>query len=552
MPAFWIRRESVPAASQSDAADEKIIARIRLVLGMAAFLSATAALVRPGIPLLTLLGTYVAAALALFLAAEADVHLPFQRALHWADLLWCFLFLNFGNFDTGLFFLFFFFVILSAGLRHGFDEGAKAALLAAVGYVFTTLNDFAVIDLPLVFVQTVFICALGYLIAQLGEQRLQMRRRISLLRALAQPANPRLGVEHTITSMMERTRMFFDAERCVLVLGSADEGWTLRTVQGGGPLSVPAEPISAEAAAPFLTVPQDCTVLYRRKRLATPLASYPHERRHWQALAPMPCARVADLLEADSFISAPVLLADRSGRIYVSRAGQSYSRGDALFLSQAVAQALPVAENVALLDRIASDAANDERQRLALNVHDTAVQPYIGLALGLAALRCKAAPDNPLGPELESLAGMVQSVIAELRDFAGSVARRDHSHQAESMCGGALARLASQMRERYGMNVRLDIQDGMELGDRLAAEVVQIVREGLNNIGKHTGSREGAVRVRLAERTLSIQIDNTNANGAEATPFVPHSIRQRAAVLGGQVHVHRASSATAVCVEIPI
>ncbi len=518
---------------------------------MAAFLSATAALVRPGIPLLALLGAYVGGALGLYLAAEVDAHLPFQRALHWCDLLWCFLFLNVGSFDPGLFFLFFFFVILSAGLRLGFDEGAKATLLAAVGYVISTLNDFTVNDLSLVFVQTIFICSLGYLIAQLGEQRLQMRRRIALLRTLAQSSNPRLGVEHTITSMMERTRAFFDADRCMLVLGSDEKGWSLRTVQAGGPLSVPAERIGPAAAAPFLAVPKDCTVLYRRKRLATPLASYPNERRHWQALAATPCARVADLLEADSFISAPVLMAEQSGRVYVSRANHAYARGDALFLAQAVAQALPVAENVALLDRIASDAASDERQRLALNVHDTAVQPYIGLALGLAALRCKAAPDNPLGPELESLALMVQSVIAELRDFAGSVAKSDPSQPPESLCGGALARLAAQMRERYGMTVRLDIQNGMELGDRLAAEVVQIVREGLNNIGKHTGASEGVVKVRLAERMLNIEIDNANANGAPM-PFVPHSIRQRVAVLGGQVHVRRASSATVVCVEIPI
>ncbi|GAB3463167.1 hypothetical protein GCM10027321_25560 [Massilia terrae] len=551
MPAFWIRHESVTAATQSDAADEKIIARIRLVLGLAAFLSATAAVVRPGLPLMVMLGAYTASALALLMAAEADAHLPFQRAMHWADLLWCFLFLNLGNFDTGLFFLFFFFVILAAGLRHGFDEGAKAAVIAAIAYVFSTLNDYTTVDLPLIFVQTVFICALGYLIAQLGEQRLQMRRRIGLLRALAQPANPRLGVEHTITSMMERTRNYFAADRCVLVVGSADDGWCLRTVQGGSPLSVPPEPISAEAAAPFLTVPQDCTVLYRRRRMAMPLASYPNERRHWQTLAVMPCARIADLLETDSFISAPVLLSDKSGRIYVSRSHQPFARGDALFLTQAVAQALPVVENVALLDRIASEAVNDERQRLALNLHDTAIQPYIGLALGLAALRCKAAPDNPLGPELESLAAMVQSVIAELRDFAGSVARRDQGAPPQSMCGSALARLAVQMRERYGMDVRLDVQNRMELGDRLAAEVVQIVREGLNNIGKHTGAREGVVKVWLADRMLHIDIDNAAAKEPVAS-FVPHSIRQRAAVLGGQVRVHRESSATAVRVEIPI
>jgi signal transduction histidine kinase len=260
---------------------------------------------------------------------------------------------------------------------------------------------------------------------------------------------------------------------------------------------------------------------------------------------------VADLLEADNFISTPVVLAEQSGRVFVSRVRQPYTRSDALFLSQAVAQAIPVAEHVALLDRIASDAASNERQRLALNMHDTAVQPYIGLALGLAALRLKVAPDNPIAGDLESLAGMVQSVIADLRDFAGKVANRTQDDQGESLCGSALARLAAQMRERYGMAVKVDVQKGIELGDRLAAEVIQIVREGLNNIGKHTAAREGVVRVRRADSTLSIEIDNVG-DGAAVGPFVPHSIRQRAAVLGGQVHVVRARSATAVCVEIPI
>ncbi|GAB3441825.1 histidine kinase [Massilia solisilvae] len=551
MPAFWIRRDSVAAAAQSDAADEQIIARIRLVLTVAAFLSAAAAAPQPDGVLLWLLGAYMAMALGLFLAAEAEMRLSFQRALHWFDLLWCFLFLNVGSFDPGDFLRFFLFAILSAGLRQGFDEGAKIALVAATGYGISTLNNLSEDNLSLIFVRTVFICALGYLIAQLGEQRLQLRRRIALLRALAQPSNARLGIDHTVTAMMEGTRAFFAADRCVLVLGAPGKGWTVRTVQAGGPLAVPAVAIDPDAAQPFLAVPDDGTILYRRRRLARLLPAHPHERRHWRPHASLPCERVADLLEADNFISAPVVLAEASGRVYVSRASQPYTRSDALFLSQAVAQAMPVAEHVALLDRIASEAASNERQRLALNMHDTAVQPYIGLALGLAALRLKVPPDNPIAPELDALAGMVQSVIADLRDFAGSVANRAQGDQAESLCSGALARLAVQMRERYGLTVRVDVQKGMELGDRLAAEVIQIVREGLNNIGKHTAAREGVVRVRRADRKLSIEIDNVCAEGAVG-PFVPHSIRQRAAVLGGQVHVHRASSATAVCVEIPI
>ncbi|HWJ95172.1 MAG TPA: histidine kinase, partial [Telluria sp.] len=364
------------------------------------------------------------------------------------------------------------------------------------------------------------------------------------------PANPRLGVDHTVTGMMERTRAFFGAERCVLLLRFED-GCTVRTVHEGSPLSVPREPIGEESAAAFLGFAPESTLLYRHGRLARPLASYPLERRHWVAQPPLAFERVADLLEADTFISAPVVLARASGRLFVSRSRHPFTRSDALFLSQAVAQAVPVVENLAMLDRMATEAAWTERQRFALNVHDTAVQPYIGLALGLAALRRKADPDNPLVPELEALGTMVQSVITDLRAYAGSVACRDGDQHDGALCGAALARLVAQMKERYGLQVKLNLQAGVELGDRLAAEVIQIVREGLNNIGKHTRARQSEVHVRRAERVLQIEIDNEAGDKAVA-PFIPHSIQERAAVLGGTVHVRSAPGATAVCVEIPI
>jgi signal transduction histidine kinase len=549
MPAFAIRRDMVPAVEQSDAADEKIIARIRLVLALSIFLSVTARTHDPTGPVQALLASYALAAAALYAVAEADLVLRFARMLHWLDLLWCFLILNFGNTGPGFFNLFFVFVILSAAMRGGFDEGARVTIVGALSHVLSTLlNSFSLDELPVVFRQTVFLCALGYLVSQLGEQRLQTRRRFSLLRALAEPSNPRLGIDHVVTTMMERTRAFFQADRCLVVLGSANHGWTLRTVRAGGPLAVPAEPVDPANGAAFLDFPPERTLLYRRYRLATPLSTCPHERRHWLTQPSPPCERVADLLDADSFISVPVEMNHAGGRIYMSRRGAPFTRGDALFLSQAAAQALPVIQNVALLDRMASDAAGAERQRFALDVHDTAVQPYIGLAMGLSALRRKATPDNPLVPELDALGAMVQSVIADLRAYAGSVKR--HDGETEDACAAALARLAHQMQERYRLHVELDIPPRMALGDRLMAEVVQIVREGLNNVGKHTAARNCMVRLQLTEHGLRIEIGNDRA-AEPARQFVPHSITERAAVLGGVVQVRPGPGSTAVCVEIP-
>lgn len=103
MPAFSIRRDIVPAVEQSDIADAKIIARIRLVLGIAILLSAPADANGTTRPEVLLLGSYVVAAMLLWLAAEADVRFAGQGLVHWADLLWCFLVLNTGNAEPGFF-----------------------------------------------------------------------------------------------------------------------------------------------------------------------------------------------------------------------------------------------------------------------------------------------------------------------------------------------------------------------------------------------------------------------------------------------------------------
>ena len=59
---------------------------------------------------------------------------------------------------------------------------------------------------------------------------------------------------------------------------------------------------------------------------------------------------------------------------------------DAAFLRQAANQITPVLEHIRLVDRMASDAADEERRRIARSVHDRVIQPYMGLQMGLKAL----------------------------------------------------------------------------------------------------------------------------------------------------------------------
>ncbi|MGZ3181791.1 MAG: sensor histidine kinase [Telluria sp.] len=545
MAAYSIGGEHVPAVEQSASGDALVVARVRLVLAASAVLSALteAAGSAPG-AVLALLGAYLALGAAVCAGAEAAAAWTRWRLWHWLDLGWLGLLIAASGGDFP--FPFLFFVILSASLRWGFDEGACVTLAAVAGYLAASAPRLGA-QLAPVLLKTIFLLALGYLIAQLGEHRLQLQRRFALLRALSGAGNPRLGIDHTVTAMMEHTRAFFSAQQCVLVLRGRDGGpATLRSVGAGSALAVAPEALPEPAAAILLAFPADATLLFGGRR-ALPLFSSPGQDGPWVRRNADSCARVADLLGGESFISAPVSLNDAAGRVFLVRSAP-FTRSDALFLSQVAAQALPVVENMALLDRIASDAAAHERARCALDLHDTAVQPYIGLGLGLAALQRKSTPDNPLHGELAELGRMVNLVIADLRAYAGTMAAPGG---ADGCCAGALARLVAQMEQRWGLQVLLDVQVGVELGDRLAAEVIQIVREGLNNIARHTAARAGKVSLRRLPRAIQIEIDNAGTGDA-APHFVPKSISTRAAVLGGRTYVRCAAAGTAVFVEIPL
>ncbi|MFC6518982.1 sensor histidine kinase [Undibacterium arcticum] len=219
-------------------------------------------------------------------------------------------------------------------------------------------------------------------------------------------------------------------------------------------------------------------------------------------------------------------------------------------MSHITAQAFPVIENIELLDRLASGAAVRERRKIARDLHDTTIQPYIGLKHGLSAVRNKAAADNPLIEDLDKLTAMATQVVGELRRYAGTF--KNGLGLSEPVFLVALRRQAAHVREFYGIDIAVSMEGELDMCDRLAAEVFQVVSEGMSNIRKHTSARRGFVKLKCANGWLNIQIEN-ECLGAQATEFMPRSIAERAAALGGKAYVEQGSSGgTAVHIEIPV
>ncbi|MQA39909.1 GAF domain-containing sensor histidine kinase [Rugamonas aquatica] len=537
--------DTLPTRAAGDAAGATMVFEMRLLLSISAVL--TLFISPADLGPVSLLGTLVFLAYALhsgalYVAARRRRN-PFWhgKVVYWIDLGWYALMVYFSGGNNSFFVPFFFFVILTASFQWGFDEGARITLASALLVAASALAVNLHADLAHLLLRITFVLGLGYMIAYWGGLGVAQRRRLALLRDVSRLSNPRFGVDQTLASLLAQIRHFYRASNCILLINDADsEQWLLRssTEQNSGqPASVAR--MGAGSAAPLLAFPAQHTVLYAaplHPRLpwsgeARALAA---GQRRWEPLDPAPCAQLADLFDGRAFISTPLPLRKGRGRLYVVSAGPRFTRSDATFLLHVAAQAFPVIENIELLDRMASDAAFRERQKIARDLHDSTIQPYIGLRHALTAMRQQAAADNPLTDDLEKLIVMSTEVIANMRSFARNVRKDNGKGEPELMV--ALRRQAAQVLAFYSLDVTLQAADDLQISDRLAAEVFQMVNEGMSNIRKHTHARAGRITLSNIGAHLQIDIENDNPERLPAD-FLPGSLAERAAALGGGLTV---------------
>jgi signal transduction histidine kinase len=78
----------------------------------------------------------------------------------------------------------------------------------------------------------------------------------------------------------------------------------------------------------------------------------------------------------------------------------------------------PSIENIRLVDSLASYAADEERRRIARDIHDSVIQPYVGLQLGIAALAQKLhTGKTDVIDNVEELLELTNQELVELRRY---------------------------------------------------------------------------------------------------------------------------------------
>lgn len=497
---------------------------------------------------------YIVYSIALYVLAfhQTPFFLKMRSRAHWVDIGWSLTLVAFSNGNGLPFMKGYYFPILVASLRGGFVSGitatlVSAGLLATIGPLTHLDQEFA---LNQYLNRAANLLVMGFLITYAGGTAEKLHRRIALLKDLTALSNPRLGADHVIGSMMERLREFYAGKEWLLI--ARDQASTKYHLRRDSR----AETIAPDLGAQLMWMPSEMVVFHGaasrgwRRRGASYFAFDPATGRETDE-GRAESEKLASLLDADSFITAPFDWRHGArGRVYLT-SQHRFNRTDAEFLLHAIRQIQPLIEHIRLMDRLTSSAAEEERRRIARDIHDSVIQPYIGLQLGLTALTTKLVRGQPdaLG-DARQLMALTTTGIADLRRYVSAL-REGDGREGEIL--PAIHRFARTFSEVTGIEVRVRAESEIRIADRLAAEAFQIVVEGLSNIRRHTQAQRVAIEMNQSAVRFRIVIENEGEPDAAFTPFLPRSIDERAAALGGDVSVEQNTRGhTRVVVEIPI
>ena len=155
------------------------------------------------------------------------------------------------------------------------------------------------------------------------------------------------------------------------------------------------------------------------------------------------------------------------------------------------------------------EAGQKERQRLERNLHDGAQQRLIALSLDLRRL------EERLGADAEAKAGLDRArreIALSLEELRG-VARGIHP---AVVTGHGLAVALESLAAHAPVPVRLTVEIGGRVHERLEVAAYYVVCESLANIGKHAQATSATVEVARTNGEIVIEVVDDGVGGADS------------------------------------
>jgi PAS domain S-box-containing protein len=209
-----------------------------------------------------------------------------------------------------------------------------------------------------------------------------------------------------------------------------------------------------------------------------------------------------------------------------------------------------------LLVERALAAQEEERRRIARELHDEAGQLLTSLLVGLRALE-----DSRNIAAAKATGHSLRQITAQAIDEVGRLARGLHPAALDDHgLGVALSRYIADYTKAHNIAVELMLSElaSCSLPQTVQVGLYRILQEALTNVARHSRATSVNITFSCSATVMDVTVtDDGRGFDAEATAFSSNhmgiqSMRERTAMLGGSIQFLSAGKGTQLMVRIPL
>jgi signal transduction histidine kinase len=209
----------------------------------------------------------------------------------------------------------------------------------------------------------------------------------------------------------------------------------------------------------------------------------------------------------------------------------------------------------------AEKARDQERQRIAGDFHDGPLQSFIGMQVRLDILNTLLKRDPAAGmADLKELQGLAKDIVGDVRSFLRGM--RPSELDASDMVASA-RRIVEYFQKDTGVASRFVCPEAtIKAAQESSLELLQILREALHNVQKHSKAGRVVVSLEQAGKAVELSVDDDgsgfpfsgtfNLDELDLLRLGPASIRRRVRSLGGELSIEsRPGHGAGIKIRIP-
>ena len=292
-----------------------------------------------------------------------------------------------------------------------------------------------------------------------------------------------LDLDDVLDTTITRLRGLFEFDSAaIMVLDDTDAGWQVVRREN---VRLPAQLSRAELPPPL------------RSALATnSVLSVPDlATEGGPGLSPKASSGLYAVLAARGAVIGLLAVEHQSARAFTSR--------DVELLRGFVEPVALAIDNARWFGRLRTVGADEERTRIARDLHDRIGQSLAYLAFELDRIVANQGKGDDVGPSLEHLRDDVRSVIREVRDTLYDL-RTDVSDRQDM--AATLESHIARVRERSHLEIELFCDRGARLPILQEREMWRIAQEALTNVERHANATRARVLWRCNGVSAALEV----------------------------------------------